>query len=52
MDDHDLEVTLAGIIQELPEDWSAGNGFDVSRFAFLTVDPDWFPPPIFTVLPE
>jgi hypothetical protein len=52
MDDHNFEIMFAGVIQKLPEYWPAGNGFNVSRFAFLTVDSGWFPSPILTEFPE
>jgi hypothetical protein len=43
MDNDDIELGFSGIIKQLAEDRTAGNGFDVSGLTLFAVDTYGFP---------
>ena len=52
MDDDDIELVLARVVQELAENGPFGDGLDVSGLAFLTIDPNGLPLPVLAQLVE
>jgi hypothetical protein len=38
---------MGDIIEQFPEDRAAGNGIDVGRLTFFTVNMEWLPAPVF-----
>jgi hypothetical protein len=46
MDDDDIKLVTGNVIEQLPEDRTAGNGIDMCRFSFFTVNMQWLPSPV------
>jgi hypothetical protein len=52
MDDNHIKFMPGDIIEQFPEDWAAGNGIDVGRLTFFTVNMEWLPAPVFAEFME
>jgi hypothetical protein len=46
MDDDDIKLMASDVIEQSPKDWAAGDGVDVGRLPFFTVNMEWLPAPV------